>query len=212
MTDYKRDTAYWNTYYNGKEPHKEPSLFARYLWDHFSDQICSLIDAGCGNGRDSLFFADLGIRVLGVDASDQAIQHLQSSRKDNAEFICGDFIQVLSDCEKSDAVYSRFSIHAVDRSQQTVFLDKAYQALNENGLLFIESRSIHDEIYGQGECVGKDEYIFNGHYRRFLRLEELIKETAAAGFEILEASESRGYAPYGDADPLIIRCICRKIQ
>ena len=208
--DYKRDTTYWNSYYATDKIVREPSLFAQYIIEKYHEMICSLIDAGCGNGRDSLFFAAHGIRVVGIDASDQAIRDLQDSHAANTDFVCGDFVQKISEQGEVDAVYSRFSIHAIDRTQQSAFLKKSYDALKENELLFIESRSIHDEIYGEGDCVGPDEYIFNGHYRRFLRLEELQEELEAMGYEVAEASESRGYAPYGADDPMIIRCICRK--
>ena len=37
----------------------------------------AVLELGCGNGRDSLFFLQNGLRVTGVDASDNAIRQLQ---------------------------------------------------------------------------------------------------------------------------------------
>ena len=48
-----------------------------------------LIELGCGNGRDSLFFAKNGINVTGIDASETAIDELRNTVElDNCIFIC----------------------------------------------------------------------------------------------------------------------------
>lgn len=80
------------------------------------------------------------------------------------------------------------------------------------GMLFIEVRSIHDDIYGKGECVGKHAYIFDSHFRRFIDKEELIFALTQLGFEILYEAESRGFAPYKDQDPVLIRIVAKKMS
>ena len=37
----------------------------------------NLVELGCGNGRDSLYFAKHGVHVTGIDASEVAINELQ---------------------------------------------------------------------------------------------------------------------------------------
>ena len=57
-------------------------------------------------------------------------------------------------------------------------------------MLFIEARSVKDTIYGLGEQVGLNEYIYNEHYRRFIVLDELINSIEKRGFKIIFGKQS----------------------
>ncbi len=209
--EYRRDTNYWNAYYRGNPDIKNPSLFAQTV-GRMLEQSKSILDLGCGNGRDSVYFAGLGLKVTAIDASDAAITQL---RKEHGEgdinFICDDFV---SSSEvyagQYDYVYSRFTLHAINESQETKVLNNIYQVLKQDGKFFIEVRSVNDEIYGLGEAVGPDSYIYEGHYRRFIRIEQLEAKIKEAGFEIMTAVEQRGFAPYQESDPPIIRITAQK--
>ena len=69
-----------------------------------------------------------------------------------------------------------------------MFGNKIIKWIKENlvtsGKLFIEARSIYDELYGQGEKVGEDEFKTD-HYRHFLRQENLEQELEGLGFNII---------------------------
>ena len=53
----------------------------------------TLLDLGCGNGRDSKFFINNKLNVVGVDTSDYAINKLNNEIIDgNSIFICDDFV------------------------------------------------------------------------------------------------------------------------
>ena len=58
--------------------------------------------------------------------------------------------------------------------------------------------------------VGRNAYIYEDHYRRFIILEELVEILKWQGFKILFAGEQRGWAPYGKEDPIVIRIIAEK--
>lgn len=80
---FNRDVAYWNHFYEKviKEI-QEPSDFARFVL-HYLQSGKRLMDIGCGNGRDSLYFARNQILVTGVDASETAINQLQKYEIEN---------------------------------------------------------------------------------------------------------------------------------
>lgn len=61
-----------------------------------------------------------------------------------------------------------------------------------------------------GECVGKDSYCYEGHFRRFLRKENLLDKLIAAGFTIAYEAEERNFAPFEGANPFIIRVVAKK--
>ena len=111
--------------------------------------------------------------------------------------------------EPLDAVYSRFSLHAVDEEGAGRAIRWAYKNLSHGGLFLLEVRSVKDDLYGQGEEVGKDAFVC-GHYRRFIRNEELVAELKSNGFEIEENIESKGLAIHGNTNPVIIRIVARK--
>ena len=80
----------------------------------------------------------------------------------------------------------------------------SYKLLNKNGQLFIECRSIKDPLSCKGESLSHTEKI-DGHYRRFIILEEFTQRLAQTGFEVVEAIENIGLAKFGEEDPMVIR-------
>lgn len=211
--NFDRDSEYWNKYYRidenrGGAP-EVPSSFAQWILPQLEKQK-SILDLGCGNGRDSLFFNDNGMNVTAIDASSTAIEDLKR-KKDNIYFICDDFVcSSMIFADQYDYCYSRFSLHAINEKQEEEVLRNVFRVLKKGGKFFIETRSVNDEIYGKGKKVGKDSYFYNGHFRRFIRKEQLIKRLKNVGFAIDYDEEERGFAPYGGSNPYIIRIIASK--
>lgn len=213
-SDYARDTIYWNEIYKQNSISLKPSLFAEFVVAKLKKGK-KLLELGCGNGRDSLFFLNSGLKVTGIDASDVAIENLNDliSKEEsrNAWFVCDDFVSsTFIKTMQFDYIYSRFTLHAINEEQETEILNNVYRALKNDGMFFIEVRSINDPLYGKGIQVGKNSYIYNNHYRRFIDRKELIGKIKNIGFEILYEAEQRGFAPTKDDDPPIIRVIAKK--
>lgn len=203
---------YWNIYYQCQICSTEPSPFARYVAT-ITKSGGRLVDLGCGNGRDALFFADIGLDVVAIDLSDAAIRMLQTLKRENPHFICGDFINNSVHQPKNyDYAYSRFTIHAINSKQEHLLLSSMYRALKPGGKFFIEVRGIHDPLYGKGEQRERNAFFYNNHYRRFIVMDELVATLKGIGFDVEYAQECTGFAPYGDEDPPIIRivAICQK--
>ncbi|MBR1420406.1 MAG: methyltransferase domain-containing protein [Selenomonadaceae bacterium] len=91
MSDFNRDSNYWNQYYS-EHKHYPPSLFAQSLESKLQPNM-KLLELGCGNGRDSIFFDKLGVNVTAIDASQTAIDMLRREHP-NINFICGDFVDL----------------------------------------------------------------------------------------------------------------------
>lgn len=210
-SDFDRDIQYWNTYYSNNMAIDAPSLFAIFVAEHLKKGK-NLLELGCGNGRDSIFFARMGMNVTGIDASDATIADLKERfNAGNCYFICDDFV-----CSHAlfagqfDYCYSRFSIHAINEKQEKEVLENVYGALKQGGEFFIETRSVNDDLYGLGEPAGENAYIYDGHYRRFIVKSELERHAVQAGFRMVYSEESKGFAPFGESDPPVIRMILRK--
>jgi cyclopropane fatty-acyl-phospholipid synthase-like methyltransferase len=208
------NTSYWDRFYSEQHHDIEvPSTFARECVKNMRrGQL--LLELGCGNGRDAMFFARSGIKVIACDKSKVAIDDLRrrSKRLDvphPPSFVCADFSR-LGDQYAPDIVYSRFTLHAVAADEASRALRWSFDRLPPGGQLFIEARSIKGSLYGRGEPVGRDEFFQDGHYRRFLRIEELADELRTLGYTIRDAIESAGLAVHDDDDPVLIRMAAEK--
>lgn len=217
---FNKDTVYWNAYYR-----KQPSIlstcssFARDMLSVMKAQEVEgqdtkyLLDLGCGNGRDSVFFAENGIHVIGIDASNVAIEILEQTHgsEEHLEFMCDDFVtaSVLFHREY-DYCYSRFTLHAISERQEQQLIANVYKALKKDGLFMIEARTIHDSIYGLGELVERNAYIYDGHYRRFIDPEEIAEKLIRVGFTIVFSQEGKGFSKMSENDPTLLRLIVKR--
>ncbi|MGE0545831.1 MAG: class I SAM-dependent methyltransferase [Kofleriaceae bacterium] len=206
------EDAYWNAFYRERHPDiEDPSSFATYVLPKIAAGA-NLFELGCGNGRDALFFASRDLRVTACDRSKIAIETLQTKPgldrfTHRPRFLVSDFAELDRNYQGDppDVVYSRFTLHAIPASVASTALGWVRRALRPGGTLLIEARSVEGSLYGKGEQVERDAFIHDGHYRRFLRMNELTTELTHLGFTIAEATQSAGVAVYHDDDPVVIR-------
>ena len=214
-SDFKRDTIYWNQYYKKNSEISKPSLFALFVRKNYLKENTSLLDLGCGNGRDSLYFAGQGLKVTAVDASDYAINELAQRNIPNAEFICEDFVKTsLIYSRQYDYCYSRFSLHAINAAQEDLLLTNVKKSLKPAGKFFIEVRSVNDPLFGKGAPVLtergeviKNCFVYNEHFRRFIDKKELEEALLSKDYKIEYSEEKTGFAPFGKENPPIIRIV-----
>lgn len=211
------DKQYWEEYYAQKNAPVEPSSFAKNVLKQIQytqgQQRKKLLDIGCGNGRDSGYFASQGLEVWAIDQSSEAITAIRLCYRECTALhaIQADLIAYLFQTElKFDYIYSRFSLHAINEQEERQALKEIYNCLVDGGQLFIESRSVNDELFGLGEYVERNAYIYNGHYRRFIIMDELVESLKQIGFAVLFAREEKGWAVCGEEDPSVIRILAKK--
>ena len=70
------DKSYWESYYTKIQKPFDSSTFAKFVLNKMTPNQ-TIIDLGCGNGRDSIYFAENKIRTLGIDQSSVAIKNLK---------------------------------------------------------------------------------------------------------------------------------------
>lgn len=209
----ENEINYWNKYYLTETAPINHSNFAKFAFDYMKAKS-SILDLGCGNGRDSLYFAENGLKVTSIDQSESGLEFINKiakKRKMNISINKGDF--VTSDVlvkNSYDNIYSRFTIHSITKVQENLLIKNVYNSLNEGGQFFIEVRSTKDDIFGKGEKVGHNTYLFDGHLRRFIDFEELIESLKKVGFNIKYSDENNNFAKYKDENPICIRVIAVK--
>jgi adenylylsulfate kinase-like enzyme/SAM-dependent methyltransferase len=203
-SDKGRD-AHWNAYYSGGQLIREPSSFAQLVAAEVQSPA-RLLEVGCGNGRDSLFFASQGFEVTALDPSRTAIDVCRSSLgAERVEFIHGVANQ-LTDAYASrfDVAYSRFCLHAMTEPEEIDTLEAVQRAIQPGARFYIECRSINDPLARKGEVISATERI-HGHYRRFIVLDELKARLDRAGFESIWTEEADNVAAISGDNPVVIR-------
>lgn len=130
----------YNTYYKTENLFGEPyAELIEFFKNHESKG--TLIDVGCGQGRDSIALARLGYTVTGIDNSKVGIdQMIQMSNSENLKVagIVGD-IYDFDNYQKYDVVLldSMFHFEKRDRQKETELISKIAGDLKRNGLICV---------------------------------------------------------------------------
>jgi cyclopropane fatty-acyl-phospholipid synthase-like methyltransferase len=201
---------YWNVYYESFDEVR-PSPFCSYVMHNFLDVKDTVLELGCGNGRDGLSLARNCTHYQGFDVSKEAIHQAsllfdtQGLQAENYELLANDFSSVTRPTTALGRVivYSRFSLHADSETVQQSLFNRLNQTLHKGDLLLIEVRTIYDELYGVGTNVDRNAYI-SDHYRRFLDPGD-FPALLPNRLKVLTKLVERGFAPYAGADPKVMR-------
>lgn len=207
----ERET-YWSSFYAAESSSKmqPPSQFAAFVAQELEPEG-ALFEVGCGSGRDSLFFAALGFKVLALDRSEEAIRTAKIKAEQNAlsnlRFICDDiagpsFSEALDGLGTTSAcLYARFFLHAITEEEQRIFFEKLSVKLKPGHKLALEYRTTADQF------LEKDA---PPHFRRYQDAEAVNAALKDLGFCLLYAQEGQGFAKYNEEDAIVARALFKK--
>ena len=185
------DINYWRDFYSSIHT-LDASNFCSFVLEFFKDNgSFRVLDAGCGNGRDS-YALSKAHSVIGLDSAGYTPE-----AKESCTFESGDFCNY--DMSEIDLVYSRFTLHAITDEQQEKFLSSITR---QGTYLAIECRSDGDidTVREHGDS----------HYRNFVNYQRMFRLFDNLGFVVLFAEEGRGFATYKSEDPVCVRFIVEK--
>jgi len=172
----------------------EPSNFSQICYSNFKKHhVKKLLELGCGQGRDTLFFASHELDIYAIDSSKVAIESLeQKIGKENTsiklrQFDAGQGIPFSN--KYFDAVYSHMFYNMRFTDEELSFLFKeSSRVLRNNGLLYFSVRSDKDVLYNKGKKIDNNIYEINGFQIRFFTKAQ-IKSFLANHFEIKTIEE-----------------------
>lgn len=134
--------------------------FLRYLADD-----ASILDLGCGSGRDALAFKSKGYDVTATDSSKVLIE---KAKECNGIHIRLESFYELSDLNRYDGIWACASLLHCERNRLDEVLDKILNALKVNGICYMSFK------YGAG-----DRYIDG---RQFTDMDELQTQSLLRKF------------------------------
>lgn len=154
-------------------------LFDQILKNRFGDRM-SILDAGCGAGRNLIYFLRSGYKIFGVDLNPEAIRYVRELAQSLAPGLSAENFQVSKveempfPDESFDAVISSAVLHFA-RSEQHFngMLAEMWRVLKPEGLLFVRLASsigIEDKI----KLIEGRRYDLPDGSERFLVDEELL--------------------------------------
>jgi|ETNvirenome_6_85_1030632.scaffolds.fasta_scaffold00881_19 SAM-dependent methyltransferase len=198
-----RNKDYWENFYKSEAAQSigESSNFATFTLDYLRQRksFVSLLDVGCGNGRDTRYFRENGIAAYGIDLScDDSFPYLYKE----------DALSISKEC---DVYYLRFFVHTLEEKDLDIVIKNIGAIMPDQGLIFIETRSTKDITNEPRSETNFRSTIGSEHFRMLYSLEYLQKKFVE-DFNVLFSIEEQGLAPFKGEDPYIVRMILSKKQ
>jgi tellurite methyltransferase len=154
-------------------------LFDQFLKNRFSTEM-KILDAGCGGGRNLVYFLRGGFPVFGIDQNAEAIEYVRGLAREIAPAISpGNFrvskVEEIPFPDKSfDVVLSSAVLHfAADERHFNQMLWEMWRVLTPSGLLFARlasTISIEEKV----ERITQRRYLLPDGSERFLVDEEML--------------------------------------
>lgn len=95
---------------------------------------CKALDIGCGAGTNSIYLAEKGFEVTGIDISEKAIYLAKEKDKEKrCNFISGDVLNLYFKKKEFDFVYDGGCLHHINKKNHQKYLDEIKRVLNDGG-------------------------------------------------------------------------------
>jgi tellurite methyltransferase len=132
-------TDYEKVYQQKRHALGDPTQAFVTFFDQYDGQNADVLDVGCGQGRDALFIARRGHRVVGVDISSTGIaQLLEDAQAEglNIEGVVAD-LRDFEPAGKYDVVVIDRTLHMLEADMRLDVLERVCHAVREDGFVLI---------------------------------------------------------------------------
>jgi ubiquinone/menaquinone biosynthesis C-methylase UbiE len=140
----------------------------------------TILDLGCGTGRDVRFFTDLGCHVTGLDLSEKMLE-IARELTPQAIYKMQDIRKLLFAENSFDAIWAYASLVHLKKAELPGVLTSLFKILKPNGIVFLHEKLGTGEGYKIEPSV-PDQARYYSYYEKD-EFENLVK---TAGFNIME--------------------------
>ncbi len=171
------ENVYWNNVYSkfhNAKPKRESvwnekaTLFFTRLIPFLKHKgMKTVMDAGCGDGRNLGPFIEAGFDVIGVDYSGVALKICRSHFRNvnNLRLVKSNLDKIPLPDESADVIIcDHVFVHIRDMKP---VLEKIHRLLSEDGYALLEFSSSKDPAHTKGEKISRNEFLQKGVYLRY---------------------------------------------
>jgi SAM-dependent methyltransferase len=148
--------AFWDARYAEARLYgTEPTSVARHLASLFRhEKVVRLLEAGCGSGRDALFYAREGFAVTGLDLSANALRWAEEQAiRDglSVHFIAGDLLAADLPQGSFDAAVAVHLIHLQPEPVRRAMVNRLWSLTRDGGLIALTNFSTEEAGFATWE-------------------------------------------------------------
>jgi hypothetical protein len=211
------NSDFWNLFYKSNKLLDTNSSFSTHVYNTYikefneTNTFMKIGDFGCGNCRDSRFFASKGNMVYAIDKhgiNNTPIPNCSLILEDVEEAIGNNKLKTLL-----DVVYMRWFLHALPYDKATKIFDQSIDVLKPGGLICIEVRSLDDKELIKNSKYDECDNSYVTTHKRWPYSEVMLRELAKnKNLKLLECVEDH-FSLDTNAEtqnPLLIRFILKK--
>ena len=173
--------GYWNNIYSTNNYFGTgPTLLAIVAKELIKNHsISNILELGCGQGRDAIFFANLGCNVTATDISENAINFVKKIKNDqnlqNLQLFVHDTLNPLKfECTDFELVYSNLALQFFDIDQLFKIFSNIEKVMKDNSFFLFSTKKSGDKYYNFGNKISDNAFESKGITRFFYEKPELI--------------------------------------
>lgn len=171
-------------------------LLDQILKGRFNKEM-KILDAGCGEGRNSIYFINSGYQVFGIDQNETAIQYCRYMAKsldpnyDFHRFQVGTMEEIPFHAGAFDAVICSAVLHfAKDESNFWQMIQEMLRVLKPGGILWFRTCTDFGGLIDQNQALGNGRYHLPDGSERFLMSQKHMEKIQELGLEFLETPKT----------------------
>ena len=201
IEDELRKLGYWSDVYSTPNAFGTgPTKLAQMAYNLIKDKpIKNILEIGCGQGRDAIFFSEKNYFIETFDISDNAISFVNKTKESlnlkNLNAITHDVTKSFPYSDKSfDFVYSNLTLQFFNSNTLEKIFDNVERVMNDDATILFSTKKKGDKYYNLGTKINEHAYEYKGITRYFYDkpiLEQLLEQK----FEILNFDEDRHTNP-----------------
>ena len=193
--------GYWNDLYSKDDYFGTGQTILADLAQNIIEEnnINNLLELGCGQGRDSIFFANFVPHVTSIDISENAINFVRKIKNEknliNLELFVHDIKKPLNFTNKSfDMVYSNLALQFFNLDELKEIFSNISNIMSKHSFFLFSTKKSGDKYFNFGNKISENSFEYKNITRFFFQKSE-IQSLLEQNFKIISFDEDKHQNP-----------------